>query len=244
MKKYKFADIKTNHKITVNPENKEVWDHRTEQLVQQISVRYAHEILNALTPVYGVLQMLKKDANINTSDKHKQLLEIAEQEVLKGKNYVNDFMNININPNPHRQLLKVSELTSYIQNELDRQSPEFSPHVIFHYEENEDECVYVDQKQIRLVLQLIVKKWIDFVDGVAQLKITFDATEPNLFLIHLNMVGDDDFLFESDHEFLFYLHLIARNMKKHGGKMKIGHGVRLEYAYQCDGAKEQLVTQT
>ena len=50
---------------------------QTELVIQKMSVRYAHELLNALTPALGVMQILKNKANKQLTDKDIELIKLA-----------------------------------------------------------------------------------------------------------------------------------------------------------------------
>ncbi|MDQ0254516.1 hypothetical protein J2S74_001895 [Evansella vedderi] len=219
------------------------WNRETERLVQQISLRYAHEILNALTPVYGILQMIKTDTEIKDPAKLEELLEIAQQEILKGKTYVNDFLNINFVRTPEPDWERMSDLVSYIETQLETQSPEFIPYIDITMESEQDKDVFIDKKQLRLVLQLLLKKWIDYADEPSTIEISFEVKGMDKLQVKLLMHEGADSLYDADDEFMYYLHLVDRSMEMNGGTIKVCEGITLEYSYSNEMKAEALIKQ-
>ncbi|MDG5786687.1 hypothetical protein QA612_04225 [Evansella sp. AB-P1] len=213
------------------------WTPDTERLIQQISLRYAHEILNALTPVYGILQILMNEQDKNPND-NSDLLKIAQQEVVKGKNYVNDFLNFNFDTPPQAVELPVHELMHYIETHLHEQSPEFTPYIVFEIEGDGSKNVFIDKKKLRLILQLILKKWIEFVEDMVGIKVIFTLEEDRFFVSVKSSVHQEGVLYHQDNELMFYLHLISRMMRRNGGRLKVRDGLTLEFYNSRDFAEQ------
>ncbi|MBU9713523.1 hypothetical protein [Evansella tamaricis] len=205
------------------------WDVQTERLVQQLSLRYAHEILNALTPVYGILQMLKKD---ESSDKRSSLIELAQSEIEKGKNYVNDFLNINYPTLPNQTWIRVGDLLKYIQEKIEKQAPEFIPHLSWEILGKKRDEVFVDVNQLRMMIQLLVKKWIDFAKVPSTIHIIFQTDIREQFAVRMNMLDEEGIPFEIDDEFNYYLHLTDRLLRQCNGKLTVKEGLVLEYSME------------
>ncbi|MBU9721742.1 MULTISPECIES: HAMP domain-containing histidine kinase [Bacillaceae] len=208
---------------------KNYWDSQTERLVQQLSLRYAHEILNALTPVYGILQMMKKDT---ATSEHTTFLELAQREIEKGKNYVNDFLNINYPMAPRKTYIRAGELQECIKVKIEEQAPEFTPHLSWEFVGKRRSKVQVDVMQLRLIIQLLVKKWIDFAKCPSTIQIIFNSLDPEKFIISMNMVDEDGIPFEIDDEFDYYLHLTKKLLRKSGGELFIEDGLTIEYYFE------------
>lgn len=207
----------------------DAWGRDTERLVQQISLRYAHEVLNALTPVYGILQMLKQELDDKLSEKELHLLEIAQEELIKGKNYVNDFMTINFHATPNPDWYTLKELKEYIEKKLLNQAPEFLPHITFNLINNDEKMVFIDKNQLRLVVQLAVTKWLDYAKSPSVISVDFHLNNTGEFIIEMQMQNEGVSLHQLDDEFTFYLHLIKQNVKRNGGKLELDNGILLTY---------------
>lgn len=218
-----------NRKVAEDSPQEMKWNLDTERLIQQISQRYAHEVLNALTPVYGILQMLKGDQE--NLAKYEPLLEVAEKEIIKGKNYVNDFLHLNFIPEPAPNWYRVDELKRYVEQYLSEQSPEFLPYINICLTGKSHHEVFVDKQQLRLVLQLLLKKWIDYTTAATTIEVNFVTRESGLFQVNIYTADGDDTLFAIDDEFMFYLHLVQQNMQKNSGVLKISEGIVLEYRW-------------
>ncbi|UTR11793.1 hypothetical protein MM300_05685 [Evansella sp. LMS18] len=202
------------------------WGQATEELVQQISLRYAHEVLNALTPVYGILQMIKDErisAGIDTG-----LVELAQHEVEKGKNFVNDFMYMNYPVKPAPKWHTAGHLLASIKEKTEEQTPEFIPHLDWKVAGEEDVLVYVDAQHLRTVLQLLIKKWIDFAKSHNVITIKFHTNDQH-FQVTVNQPEMDEALFYTDSEFNYYLHLAGKVMELNEGKLQACGGVKLTF---------------
>ncbi|MFA9558911.1 hypothetical protein ACERII_16495 [Evansella sp. AB-rgal1] len=217
-------------KIESNINDREhVWSPETERLVQQISLRYAHEILNALTPVYGILQMLLTDQEgVKSLEKKQVLLQIAQEEIMKGKNHVNDFLTINYQSTPKPQWMNLFDLKLYIKNKIHRQSPEFIPHIHFEVKGDGAKEIYVDINQLRIIITLIIKKWIDFAAEPSVIFVIFE-TDDDSFSLHMSLSEVDNMTEMKDDEFLFYLHLINRSLERNDGQLLVSEGLTLQY---------------
>jgi nitrogen fixation/metabolism regulation signal transduction histidine kinase len=202
------------------------WGTATEELVQQLSLRYAHEVLNALTPVYGILQMIKDErvsAGIDTG-----LLELAQNEVNKSKNFVNDFMYMNYPGKPAPKWHTAGQLLAYIKEKTEEQTPEFIPHLDWKIAGEEDILVQVDAHHLRTVLQLLIKKWIDFAKSHNVITITFHTNDQHFYVI-INQPEMDETLYFTDSEFNYYLHLAGKVMEINEGKLQACGGVKLTF---------------
>ena len=202
------------------------WGIDTEELVQQISLRYAHELLNAMTPVYGILQMMKDDTI--SSSKQIELMDLAQREVEKSKIYVNDFMSINYPHAPAPKWHKAGVLLNSMREQVEEQAPEFIPYLDWEIIGKEEDKIFIDTNHLRMMLQLLVKKWVDFAKGPSTIEITFQTNEET-FNVCMKMTGSNKEIFYSDNEFDYYLHLVNKLMKKNGGSLNVHEGLTLVY---------------
>ncbi|UCZ52707.1 hypothetical protein LGQ02_18275 [Bacillus shivajii] len=199
--------------------NDRSWDKNTERLMQQVSMRYADEVLNALTPVSGMLQLMKED-ELSVHD-FENLIKESQKEVAKSKSYIQDFLILNHPSSTEKDWICVCELYGFVKQSVQEHTPEFITHIQWEVTYEDREPIFVDKNKVRMITQLIVKKWMDFIDHTSPLKISFLKREVGKLEIRISSEANQSTQSIVDDEFDFYCHLVERHLKENDGKLKV-----------------------
>ncbi|RNA67576.1 hypothetical protein [Alteribacter keqinensis] len=185
----------------------------SEKLVRLLSMRRAHEMLNVMTPVYGTLQMLKRNTE---SRNDRRLIELAEKELLKGKAHVNDFLKINNFGELKATGITVESFIRILQEKLNVQLPEAVPYVIWRFPEVEEIQLKMEPDSVCIAVFFLLKKCIDYLKGAGKICLSFEKSESDevqLKIRHAYQTAS----FSDDEEMQFYTDIAKKVLQKQGG---------------------------
>ncbi|WP_096190288.1 hypothetical protein [Evansella halocellulosilytica] len=204
------------------------WDRKTERLMRQVSMRYADEVLNALTPISGMLQLIEGQPYFHS---YEELIEQSKKGIMKSKGYIQDFLSLNHPKISNKDRCTLDELLTYVKESLEQENPEISPFINWKASgsENTSAKILVDKNKVRMFTQLLIKKWVDFLQEANSMYVTFYYNHEMSVMVEIRSLEDESLSAILDDEFHFYCHLVQRNLNKIGGELVIGKSLQLYF---------------